>query len=219
MRASVPFLVLLAAFGLFVSACGGPDDAERKLAEACDRQIQELNEEDDSQTPSAKSTEDALADQSLHECAGQKQDGVADDTQQTSDSESSSTGGSDGEGSDDDTAADGGKGSGQVGDGAAAGADAGSGAAGGSDDGAGTTPVALDPDARDSFSQTCGGCHTLADAKTTGAVGPNLDTMDLSADEIEAQIEHGGGGMPPNLLQGEDATKVAQYVAAAASGG
>jgi mono/diheme cytochrome c family protein len=67
------------------------------------------------------------------------------------------------------------------------------------------------------FSATCGGCHTLKDAGTKGAVGPDLDSIaPLTADVVAKQIEHGGGAMPPKLLEGEDATNVAAYVASVA---
>ena len=72
------------------------------------------------------------------------------------------------------------------------------------------------PAAKAKFVSTCGGCHTLADAGTKGAVGPNLD--DLKPDEatVEHQIANGGGAMPPKLLTGQDAKDVAAYVAAVA---
>lgn len=72
------------------------------------------------------------------------------------------------------------------------------------------------PAAKAKFASTCGGCHTLADAGTKGAVGPNLD--DLKPDEatVEHQIANGGGAMPPKLLTGQDAKDVAAYVAAVA---
>ena len=87
------------------------------------------------------------------------------------------------------------------------------------------------------FIQTCGSCHTLADAGTSGTVGPNLDDafladkqqgfhqstiIDLVRGQIAyavsntGQIDPNGGttpGMPPNLLQGQDAKDVAVYVA------
>jgi cytochrome c551 len=84
----------------------------------------------------------------------------------------------------------------------------------GGDEGA---PTKLDPAARDLFASTCGGCHTLSDAQTSGAVGPNLDDITLDAEGVRTQIENGGGGMPPKLLEGEDADNVAEYVAGAAA--
>ena len=57
-----------------------------------------------------------------------------------------------------------------------------------------------------SFTATCGGCHTLKDAGTTGNVGPDLDSLaPLTAERVAKQIENGGGPMPPKLLTGKDA--------------
>jgi hypothetical protein len=75
---------------------------------------------------------------------------------------------------------------------------------------------AINADSRGLFSDTCASCHTLADADASGTVGPNLDDLDLTAEEVAAQIENGGGAMPGGLLTGADAEAVAAYVAAAA---
>jgi len=81
------------------------------------------------------------------------------------------------------------------------------------------------------FKTTCGSCHTLADAGTTGTIGPNLDNAFASdkaqgfdvqsiRDVVRGQIAYaesdpgtGHPGMPPNLLKGQDAKNVAVYVA------
>ena len=42
----------------------------------------------------------------------------------------------------------------------------------------------------------CGSCHTLAAAKRTGSVGPNLDTLRPGFDQVRVQVERGGGAMP-----------------------
>jgi mono/diheme cytochrome c family protein len=65
------------------------------------------------------------------------------------------------------------------------------------------------------FTTTCGGCHTLKDAGTSGAVGPNLDDLKASYDRVHSQVENGGGGMPGGLLSGDDLDAVAAYVASA----
>jgi hypothetical protein len=83
----------------------------------------------------------------------------------------------------------------------------------------GEKPAALDPAARDLFAKTCGSCHTLADAKSSGTFGPNLDDLKPDEETVRTQIANGGGGMPPKLLDGADADKVAAYVAAAAGQG
>ena len=73
-------------------------------------------------------------------------------------------------------------------------------------------------EARSTFISTCGGCHTLDDAGTSGAVGPNLDNLAPSTDEVRSMIASGGGAMPANLLEGEEADAVAEYVSGAAGG-
>lgn len=84
------------------------------------------------------------------------------------------------------------------------------------------------------FSSTCGSCHTLADAGTTGTVGPDLDyafKQDLAVGMTEGTIRQvvrgqiayaitttstGSPGMPKNLVKGKDANDVAAYVASVA---
>jgi sulfite dehydrogenase len=70
---------------------------------------------------------------------------------------------------------------------------------------------------REVFVANCGTCHTLSDAGTTGAIGPSLDEIDLSTDEIEAQVRAGGGGMPAfeDTLSDQEIQEVAAYVVAA----
>jgi mono/diheme cytochrome c family protein len=60
----------------------------------------------------------------------------------------------------------------------------------------------------------CGGCHTFGPANSKGTVGPNLDTTDLSKDEIAQQVRNGGGGMPPfgDSLSDDEIDAVADYV-------
>jgi cytochrome c553 len=70
---------------------------------------------------------------------------------------------------------------------------------------------------KSAFTATCGGCHKLKDAGTTGNVGPDLDGLaPLTAERVASQIEHGGGAMPPKLLTGKDAANTAAYVASVA---
>ena len=68
------------------------------------------------------------------------------------------------------------------------------------------------------FTQSCGSCHTLKDAGTTGTVGPNLD--DLKPDEatVQRQVTNGGGAMPAFKGQLTDAQikAVSQYVSSVA---
>jgi mono/diheme cytochrome c family protein len=60
----------------------------------------------------------------------------------------------------------------------------------------------------------CGACHTFGPANSSGSVGPNLDDIDLSKDEIEQQVRNGGGGMPPfgDRLSDAEIEAVADYV-------
>lgn len=66
------------------------------------------------------------------------------------------------------------------------------------------------------FTETCGGCHELADAGTTGAIGPSLDQVKPDAERVKSMIDSGGGAMPAGLLEGEERDAVAEYVAGAA---
>jgi mono/diheme cytochrome c family protein len=60
----------------------------------------------------------------------------------------------------------------------------------------------------------CGGCHTFGPANSSGTVGPKLDGIDLSKDEIAQQVRNGGGGMPPfgDRLSDAEIDAVADYV-------
>lgn len=70
------------------------------------------------------------------------------------------------------------------------------------------------------FRQTCAGCHTLAAVNARGVTGPSLDDIgEITPDRILAAIATGGTGqdrMPSNLLEGENAQAVADYVSAVA---
>ena len=75
-----------------------------------------------------------------------------------------------------------------------------------------------------SFIKNSGTCHTLADAKTTGAVGPNLDDAFSSdkaqgfseqtmKDIVRGQIAYPEEPMPANIVSGDEANSVSLYVA------
>jgi cbb3-type cytochrome c oxidase subunit III len=84
------------------------------------------------------------------------------------------------------------------------------------------------------FVQGCGSCHELADAGTTGTIGPNLDYAfvqsridglgeDTILQVVRGQIAYpvttpstGAPGMPANIFEGQDAEDVASYVASVA---
>jgi mono/diheme cytochrome c family protein len=76
------------------------------------------------------------------------------------------------------------------------------------------------------FIQKCASCHTLADAKSQGTIGPNLDdafssdkaqgfSQQTMADVVRGQIAYADpeGPMTPNLVRGADANSVSLYVA------
>lgn len=103
--------------------------------------------------------------------------------------------------------------------------------------GCGTTGL---PDAsndargKELFVEKCGSCHVLADAGTKGQIGPNLDDGFGTAREdglgettiasvVRGQISYpieepptGLPGMPADLVTGDDADYVANYVASVA---
>jgi cytochrome c6 len=75
---------------------------------------------------------------------------------------------------------------------------------------------------------SCASCHTLADAKAKGTLGPNLDDAFESSkaqhfdestmrDVIRGQIAYPEEPMPANLYEGEDADDVAAYIAKCAA--
>jgi mono/diheme cytochrome c family protein len=69
------------------------------------------------------------------------------------------------------------------------------------------------------FTQSCGTCHTLADAGTNGQVGPVLDDVKPDKKRVLAALKKGGigsGTMPANLVTGKDADAVAEYVSSVA---
>ena len=66
---------------------------------------------------------------------------------------------------------------------------------------------------KDLFAGTCGGCHTLKAADTSGTTGPNLDELKPDAERVKTAIREGPSVMPENLFEGEEADQVAQFVA------
>jgi cytochrome c6 len=65
---------------------------------------------------------------------------------------------------------------------------------------------------------TCGQCHTLADAGTSGTVGPNLDDAKPSSDLVVDRVTNGQGVMPPfkDTLTEKQIADVAAYVSSVA---
>ena len=84
---------------------------------------------------------------------------------------------------------------------------------------AGTGATAEKPtDGKTIFAQTCGSCHTLADAGTTGTVGPNLDAAKPSHALVVDRVTNGQGAMPSfkDSLDEAQIQAVAEYVSGAA---
>ena len=76
------------------------------------------------------------------------------------------------------------------------------------------------------FQQRCSGCHTLAAAGTEGSAvdpnnreykdGPNFNQRKEEKDQVLFAIQNGGfssGPMPQDIVVGEEAEKVADFVA------
>jgi mono/diheme cytochrome c family protein len=75
-------------------------------------------------------------------------------------------------------------------------------------------------DGRSIFTANCASCHTLADAGTTGTVGPNLDDSRPSQELVVDRVTNGQGAMPAfkDSLDEQQIQAVAEYVAGAAGG-
>jgi cytochrome c551 len=79
---------------------------------------------------------------------------------------------------------------------------------GGDDEGGGDTASA---GGQKIYDQKCSSCHG---GDLTGGVGPNLTKVGskYSKDEILGIIEKGQGSMPPNVVTGDDADQVADFL-------
>ena len=84
--------------------------------------------------------------------------------------------------------------------------------------GSGATAAKSSTSGKDIFVANCGSCHTLADAGTSGNVGPNLDQLKPPLQIVQHQVINGGGGMPAfkGTLTAQQITAVAKYVSSAA---
>jgi mono/diheme cytochrome c family protein len=84
---------------------------------------------------------------------------------------------------------------------------------------AGTGVTAEKPtDGKSIFTSTCGGCHTLADAGTSGTVGPNLDDAKPPKELVIDRVTNGKGQMPSfkGTLDQQQIEAVADYVSSSA---
>jgi mono/diheme cytochrome c family protein len=81
------------------------------------------------------------------------------------------------------------------------------------------------------FQERCGGCHTITAAGTQGSAskangreyvdGPNFEARKEEVAQVLYAIRNGGfssGPMPQDIVVGEDAQKVAEFVAANSGG-
>jgi mono/diheme cytochrome c family protein len=73
---------------------------------------------------------------------------------------------------------------------------------------------------RELFVKNCATCHTLKAANAVGKVGPDLDAMrppvELTINAIKEGRARGQGQMPAELVDDEDAKKIASFIAAVA---
>jgi mono/diheme cytochrome c family protein len=97
--------------------------------------------------------------------------------------------------------------------------------------GAGTYTIGSSPADRQGriiFRETCASCHTLSAANARGVYGPNLDDLlapgvadpKSTSARVQGAIKLGGSTgklMPVNLLEGNDAKLVSDYIAKVAS--
>lgn len=67
---------------------------------------------------------------------------------------------------------------------------------------------------------SCAICHTLSDAGSTGAIGPDLDELKPSRQQVRDAVQSGVGIMPgfEETLSAEDINAVALYVATVTGG-
>jgi mono/diheme cytochrome c family protein len=80
----------------------------------------------------------------------------------------------------------------------------------------GSTLTPDEKEGRELFAQKCATCHTLKDAGAVGKVGPNLDVLNppvnLTLDAIK-KGRAGNGQMPAQLVETDEAKKIAKYLA------
>ena len=79
----------------------------------------------------------------------------------------------------------------------------------------GTTLNAEEKEGRQLFAAKCATCHVLKDANAVGRVGPSLDVLQppeaLTLNAIKMG-RAGKGQMPAQLLEDDEAKKVAKYI-------
>lgn len=66
-------------------------------------------------------------------------------------------------------------------------------------------------------SPPCAVCHTLADAQTSGTIGPDLDALEPSSERVATAVKGGIGVMPAfESLTEEQVRAIALYVSTVA---
>jgi outer membrane protein assembly factor BamB/mono/diheme cytochrome c family protein len=90
---------------------------------------------------------------------------------------------------------------------------------GGSEGGAAS--AAMLTEGKSDFTTNCSSCHTLSEAGTSGAVGPNLDELMPNMALVVKQVTNGGGGMPAfgGVLSKQEIEAIAAYVSTVAGTG
>jgi mono/diheme cytochrome c family protein len=90
---------------------------------------------------------------------------------------------------------------------------------GGSTSGNSSAPTSLASGKKLFEDSGCGNCHTLQAAGSTGTLGPNLDQLKPTRDQVVAQLRSGGGGMPSfsGKLSDAQIDAVAAFVSGAAT--
>ena len=84
--------------------------------------------------------------------------------------------------------------------------------------GSAAPPSQLGTDGKAIFQAECSSCHTLAAAKATGTIGPNLDQLKPAEARVKRQVENGGSVMPAfkGKLTAAQIAAVAKFVASSA---
>ncbi|HET7628437.1 MAG TPA: cytochrome c [Bacillales bacterium] len=82
----------------------------------------------------------------------------------------------------------------------------------GNDQAKGGGGATADASPKQIFEKNCASCHGQ---NLEGGMGPSLQHIGskLSKEQILEQIKNGGGAMPGGLIQGEEAKKVAEWLA------
>ncbi|SDG81572.1 c-type cytochrome [Pelagibacterium luteolum] len=65
----------------------------------------------------------------------------------------------------------------------------------------------------------CGLCHTLADAETEGGIGPILDDLQPSTDQVRLAVTLGVGPMQPYTELSEEEIEALAFYVATVTGG